>query len=168
MYQSVSIVVGNQAGSLRSHDSQDSRFYSANVTPDSGLTSPEIRTLKSPDSNSTTMRYEANSPRMVFPASDLVSERGSERPRDRKPSTSLLYVDRYTERASNSYVPPHAKYTKNSEHTPVRSGSSTLRNPQPIVYDMYKDAMVLTESHHSSRSVAKSMQSSLHLDGYSV
>ena len=119
VYRSVSSVVGNQVESLRNHFSEDSRFYSANVTPDSVLTSPGLGIRKSPPSgnpHSDSTRYKASSPRMVFPASELsFSEHGGSQP-ERKPSSSSLFLDRYTERASTSYVPPHAKSTKSSEH----------------------------------------------------
>lgn len=105
----------------------------------------------------TDSRYEATSPRMVFPESDLsYSEHGEPH---RTSSNSSLYRDRYAMRTEHSYVPPYAKSAMHSEHTPMRSGSATLR----------KDSTLLTDSHHSLRyAVGKSVESSSHCTGYSV
>ena len=99
--------------------------YSVDVTPDTFRMPPAvgIQTVDSlknaphtvtPDSAT---RYEASYPRMVFPPSEL-SECSAHKPSARSPSNSSLYLDRYTVRASTSYVPPYAK-SSTSEHTPV-------------------------------------------------
>ena len=103
-------------------------------------------------------RYEATSPRLVFPASDMsyYSEHGAP---NRTSSTSSLYRDRYAMRTEQSYVPPYAKSNMHSEHTPMRSGSTTLP----------KDAGSVTGSHNSLRyAVGKSVESSSHGNEYSV
>jgi hypothetical protein len=102
--------------------------YSMNLTPDSGRMSTE-------NSN----RYKASSPRMIFPEPEL--SRSAHDERSHKSSGSSLYKDRYAERNSHAYVPPHAQSTRSSEHTPMRSGSVTP----------HKEPWA-TDSHHSMRS----------------
>jgi Reverse transcriptase (RNA-dependent DNA polymerase) len=163
VYRPVSDVVGKQAKQIWNHGS---RFYSANVTPDTTLqTQTESMPSKIPDSASPP--YTANSPRMVFPASDVSSSGHSGR--DRKPSTSALFSDRYASRASQAYVPPHAKSPKSSEHTPVRSGNTAPREAKQPTFEPHEDATVLTNSQHSSQSDAtKSVKSTSQRDGYSI
>jgi hypothetical protein len=104
---------------------------------------------------------------MVFPSSETsCSEHGG---RERKPSSSALFSDRYADRASQAYAPPHAKSPKSIEHTPLRSGNTTPRGALRSTYDAYEDAMVLSHSQHSSQSTAtNSVKSHNKVDSYSV
>ena len=110
--------------------------YSMNMTPDSGWMSTSFGN-----------RYEASSPKMIFPEPSLSnSEHGVQ---SHKSSGSSLYKDRYAERTSHSYVPPHAKSPKSSEHTPMRSGNST---PHKEPWPSADKTTSLTDSQHSLRS----------------
>lgn len=84
---------------------------------------------------------------MVFPSTEVAHSEHHQRAR--KPSASSLFLDHYSTRTENSYIPPYVKSRQHSEHP----------HPQSGAYDAYHDATVMTNSQHSKRSQNSSKSS---------